>query len=97
MDLTVYRDKHLCLTFLESNILLENIKGLSKPALLVRLTDLQEQTEDALLKRAVSSLIWKLSMIGHEDYVRLTTAAASRDLLFPANYPLTSSAKNETE
>lgn len=88
MDLSVYRDTHLCLTFYEAVIIWEN-RGLSRAAMLSRLKDLQQNTKDPMLKASISSLLWKLAQTDEKDYARLSSAAERGDLLFPGNYTLT--------
>lgn len=91
MDLSEARDSYLCLTFSEANILLENIQGLSKPALIARILELRDNTSDATLKEETSTLLWKLAQLSQNDYERLISDIAQRDLLFPANYQLKAS------
>lgn len=87
MDLTIYRDTYLCLTFYESVIVWEN-RGLSRAAMFIRLQQLQQHTKDPALKSSIASLLWKLTQVNEQVYDRMISAAASGDLLFPPNYHL---------
>lgn len=87
MDLAVYRDTHLCLTFHEAIIFWEN-RGLNRPAMFNRLRQLQHHTSDPALRASVTSLLWKLTQADEKVYAQLAAAAASGDLLFPPNHKL---------
>ena len=96
MELSEARDTYLCLTFSEANILLENIHGMSKPALMARILELRDNTSDATLKEEASTLLWKLTQLSQDDYARLISDAAQNDLLFPANYQLSASSYSDS-
>ena len=87
--LSEIRDTHICLTFNEANIIMENIKDLSKNALMVRLKELGDNAADPLLKSNARTLLWKIGQLSDKDYSRLRDAASRQELLFPPNFPLT--------
>jgi len=87
MDLSIYRDTYLCLTFFEAVIVWEN-RGLSRAAMFNRLKQLQQHTKDPILKVPVTSLLWKLTQVNEQVYDRMIAAADSGDLLFPPNFHL---------
>ena len=87
MDLSIFRDTYLCLTFFEAVVVWEN-RGLSRAAMFNRLRQLQQHTKDPTLKASVTSLLWKLTQVNEQVYDRMISAAESGELLFPPNYHL---------
>lgn len=98
IDLTIIRDTNLCLTFLEANILVENLKTTDpetrktkirqRAELFARLKQLIENTSDPVLQDAARTLLWKLAQLRQADYEQLSKDFQTSDLLFPGNYRL---------
>lgn len=90
LDLNLLRHYHTQLTFDESHILAENIKGTTKKTFLSRLQRLYENTDDNTLKYSISYLSRKIIDLSPSEFLLLQKAASEEGILFPPNYTLPS-------
>ena len=88
MRLEDIRELYLRLTFNEATILIENIRELTLPQLIERMTQLEKNTKDPGLRADVHNILWMLKKLTLSDYDRLYQSASAGRLVFPENYLL---------
>ena len=81
-------NKYVCLTFEESNILIENVRKHNLPDIIARLDNLIIHTSDHYLQMVLNSLLKKLQSLTPNEYDILVQDIENNSLLFPPNYRL---------
>lgn len=76
------------LSFNEANILMENIKGMDKSTLVLRLKELSKTVSDVILKESTVSLLHKIANLTDEEFDKLKKEAALNHITYPPNFTL---------
>ena len=77
------------LSFLEANILIENMReNQEQAAFIVRLDTLINNTDDPVLSGELESLICKIRKLTPSEFRQLYLDTRSGKILFPHDYPL---------
>lgn len=83
-----YKQEHLCLSFEEANILIENYRKQDLCGMIARLDNLLHHTVDTQLVKETNSLLTKIQALTPQEYERLSKDIESGAIIFPPNYSL---------
>lgn len=88
MNLSVYQDSYVCITFEEANILTWNVRGMDRNSFIHRLDGLIQNTSDKYLLGVLKSLQSKIQNLTETEFKQLCSDAENNKMLYPGSYQL---------